>query len=526
MSLLSIKNLQVHVGSSSLVHGISLSLEKGKTLCVVGESGSGKTLTALSVMGLLADGLSAQADEMMFDGIDLQTLTPKARRLLRGRSMSMIFQEPMTSLNPVMRVGAQVAEVFAIHTTMTKRERVNAVLELFRKVQLHDEQRIYESYPHQLSGGQRQRVMIAMALAMKPKLLIADEPTTALDVTVQGEILALIKSLQQEMNMAVLFVTHDFGVVKQIADDVLVMEHGKKVEEGKVKQLLSKPKHAYTKKLLAAMPQLDLKAKKTRPGKSLLEARGLRKVYTRKSGWLGAKQELKALDSVDLSVLAGQTVGVVGESGSGKSTLARCLVRLIEPDSGQVVFLNEDLLAKRGKALRAARKHMQMVFQDPFSSLNPRMKVGESVGEGLRAHTDLSQAERRAEVVEILSDCGLPSDSYDRYPHQFSGGQRQRICIARALALKPKLVVCDEATSSLDVSVQGQILALLADLKAKYNLSYLFISHDLRIVSQVADEVLVMQNGRVVEAGPVHQVFGKPKEKYTKALLAALPGQG
>lgn len=524
MPLLDIDKLSIRTHATTLVDDISFSVEAGETVCLVGESGSGKTLTGLSIMGLLPPELSFAAQHILFGGQDLTQCSPRAMRHLRGRDIAMIFQEPMTALNPVMTVGKQVAEMFEIHSKITAKERKKRTYELFTKVQLKDVERMYNSYPHQLSGGQRQRVMIAMALALKPKLLIADEPTTALDVTVQKEILDLIKSLQHEMGMAVLFVTHDFGVVEHIADNVVVMQQGKLVEQGTVKHVLTAPKHPYTKRLLSAMPKLSIKAKPEIKGKKLLSTRGLTKIYTRRQGLL-RKSSLKAVDNVSMAIKAGQTVGIVGESGSGKSTLARLVSRLIEADAGEVTFLGEDVRTAKPKKLRQLRKDMQMVFQDPYSSLNPRLTIGETVAEGLRAHKVMTAAKREEFVKKILQDCGLPADSYTRYPHQFSGGQRQRIGIARALALRPKLIIADEAVASLDVSIQQQILDLMNDLKTKYKLSYLFITHDLRVVSHVADELVVMQNGKVVEQGRTHSILQKPQQAYTQKLLAAIPGK-
>ncbi len=524
MSILDIQNLHITVGSQTLVDGVSLQLEAGQTLCLVGESGSGKTLSGLSVMGLLAPELSAKADVLKFEDYDILSLTPKQHRKLRGAQMSMIFQEPLSALNPVMKVGEQVAEVFKIHTNLNKRERFAKVVGLFEKVQLDNPAERYHQYPHQLSGGQRQRVMIAMALALQPKLLIADEPTTALDATVQGEILKLIKELQQEFGTAVLFITHDFGVVQHIADHVAVMEHGKLVEHGTAKQVLGKPQHAYAKRLLKASPKLNTKRKAAVKGAELLTATTVQKTFTRSGGLFQRKGPLVAVNNASFVLKEGETLGIVGESGSGKSTLARCIMRLYDPDTGVVQFGAHGNIANlKGKPLKAMRRDMQMVFQDPFASLNPRMKIGPAVREGLDAHNIGTKQERDETVQQLLKACGLPEDAAQRYPHQFSGGQRQRIGIARALALNPKLLVADEPVASLDVSVQAQILELLAQLKKDYQLSMIFISHDLRVVSQVADTVAVMRHGQIVEHGPVHEVFENPQQPYTQQLLDALP---
>ncbi|MCP5404728.1 MAG: ABC transporter ATP-binding protein [Pseudomonadaceae bacterium] len=522
MPLLEVEDLHVSAGSTPLVKGVSFALEKGETLALVGESGSGKTLTSLAVIGLLGQGLEARARRMEFNSEELQTLRPRARRALRGSAISMVFQEPATAMNPVLTCGYQVEEAFIIHSTLNRGERRRRVLELFEKVKLPDPERIYDSYPHEISGGQRQRVMIAMALAHKPQLLIADEPTTALDVTVQAEILQLVKDLQAEMGMAMLWISHDFGVVKALSDRVMVMKDGKLVEEGATQTVFAKPKAAYTKQLLAAMPVLGTPPKRKAGGKVLLEAKGLNHTYRKPVGWWGKAQTLHALKDVSFALAEGRTLGVVGESGSGKSTLAKVLTRLIGADGGKVVFLGQEMTAADQAGLRTLRRDMQMVFQDPAAALNPKMKVGESIAEGIYAHATMPPAKVKPFVAKLLKDCGLPADAAGRYPHQFSGGQKQRICIARALALEPKLVICDEAVSALDVSVQAQILQLLEGIQQARGTSFVFISHDLRVVSTLADEVLVMQHGNVVEAGPTANIFQKPKHPYTKRLLAAV----
>jgi peptide/nickel transport system ATP-binding protein len=522
MPLLQIQNLTLAVPGAVLLEDVSLSIEKGETLCLVGESGSGKTLTALAVMGLLPEGIQARADKLLFEEQDLQTLSYRQHRRLRGTRMAMIFQEPLSALNPVMRVGEQVAEVFRIHTQLSRRERFEKVMEMFTKVQLPDPDRIYRCYPHQISGGQRQRVMISMALAMQPDLLIADEPTTALDVTVQKEIIRLINDLKDEFKASVLFITHDFGVVKQVADRVAVLEKGRLVEEGPPRQILTRPKQPYTQKLVAAMPVLDTSRKPAPGADVLLEVKQVSKTYTMAGGMFGPKRMVHALQDVSFTLARGQAVGVVGESGSGKSTLAKCILQLERPETGTVLLNGLEMTRLEGGALRRAWRDVQMVFQDPFASLNPRRCVGESIGEGLAAH-GVPRRKRASQVGALLEAVGLEAALAQRYPHQFSGGQRQRIALARALALHPALVIADEAVASLDVSVQRQVLKLMEDLKQKFGLSYLFISHDLRVVSQVADWVLVMKDGRVVEQGPTHQVFRRPQEAYTQRLLAALP---
>ena len=524
--LLKVSGLNINIAGKAVVDNISFNINKGEVVCLVGESGSGKSLSALAIMGLLPEVARTSASEINFDGHNLLKVSEEEHRKLRGVKMSMIFQEPMTSLNPVMTVGAQVAEVFEIHSNLPKSEIQSKVIELFNKVQIKEPERRYYDYPFQLSGGQRQRVMIAMALAMKPQLLIADEPTTALDVTVQQEILTLINNLKDELDMAVLFITHDFGVVEEMANKVIVMQNGKVVEQGETKQLMQKPAEKYTKQLLEAMPKLKLDATepKTKENSEIISTKGLSKTFmVKKKGFFSKAEKFEALKDINLTMTKGETIGIVGESGCGKSTLARCLVRLYNPDAGEIFFNGENITKIKGFKLKKARREMQMVFQDPFSSLNPRMKVGEIVGEGLRAHGTMSAKNRKEYVLELLQDCGLPTDSYSRYPHQFSGGQRQRIGIARALALKPALIIADEAVSALDVSVQKQILDLMANLKQKYELSYLFISHDLRVVSQVSDKVIVMHDGEIVERGSTSEVFTNPQHEYTKTLLAAIP---
>ena len=524
--LLDVQNLSVSFGDVRAVKDVSFHIDEGEVLCVVGESGSGKTVSALAVMDLLPEAATISSGKALFDGQDVLTMEAEARRKLRGAQMSMIFQEPMTSLNPVFKVGDQVAEVLEVHGVTNAKERYKRVIELFSKVQIPEPERRYHAYPNQLSGGQRQRVMIAMALAMNTRLLIADEPTTALDVTVQGEILNLIRSLQKETGMAVLFITHDFGVVRELADRVAVMQNGKLVEEGAVKQVMEKPKHAYTKQLLAAMPKLDTAKKQRKDTAPILQVKDVVKTFkVKKGGFFSASKAFNALDGVSLTLHKGETLGIVGESGCGKSTLARCLMRIYTPDAGDVILNGQNIAALKGAALKAMRRNIQMVFQDPFSSLNPRMRVGESVGEGIRAYGLMNAKERRSYVEKLLTDCGLPEGSYDRYPHQFSGGQRQRVCIARALALKPDIIIADEPVSALDVSVQKQILALMAKLKADNGLSYVFISHDLRVVSQICDRIAVMHAGKVVEQGTPAELFTNPQHSYTRTLLEAIPGE-
>lgn len=524
MPLLSVQGLHVSAPAKPLVNSLSFMLNKGQTLALVGESGSGKTLSALAVMGLLPQGLTATAKTLSFQGRDLQTLAPKARRALRGKDMAMIFQEPATALNPVLTCGYQVEEAFIIHTTLSAKERKARVLSLFNQVQLPDPERIFKAYPHQISGGQRQRVMIAMALAHKPALLVADEPTTALDVTVQAEIISLVKALQAETGMAMLWITHDFGVVKELADDVVVMQHGQKVEEGPTATLLKSPTKPYTKQLLAATLSLAQTPPKTNPKvtETLLQTQSLSHTYA-KTGWWGKSEALRALNDVSLTLKPAETLGIVGESGSGKSTLAKVITRLIPPDAdGTIVLMGQDITAIKGERLRQARRNMQMVFQDPVTSLNPKLTIAESIAEGVRAHRLLPAADIPAYVASLLQQVGLPEDAATRLPHQFSGGQRQRIAIARALALQPKLIIADEPVSALDVSVQAQILNLFKTIQKEQGTAFLFISHDLRVISHLAHNVLVMHKGQVVESGPTATIFAKPKHPYTQRLLHAV----
>jgi peptide/nickel transport system ATP-binding protein len=439
--------------------------------------------------------------------------------------MSMIFQEPMTALNPVLRCGEQIDEVLGFHTPLSPAERRARILEIVRDVRLPDPERMIASYPHQLSGGQRQRIMIAMALVLNPQLLIADEPTTALDVTTQAQILELIKELQREHGTGVLFITHDFGVVAEIADRVAVLRRGQLVEFGPARELLAHPQHEYTRMLIAAVPSLTPRHRAVATGaRTVVATRGLAKTYVRGGWWRRHGTDVTAAAGVSLDIRQGETLGIVGESGSGKSTVARCIARLIEPSAGQITLDGVDIATLGARALRPLRRRVQIVFQDPYRSLNPRRTVGESIIEGpmnygVTRDAALGNARRLLELVR------LDPGSLDRYPHQFSGGQRQRVCIARALAIEPDLLIADEAVSALDVSVQAQVLALLDEIRQRLNLAMLFITHDLRVAAQVCDRVAVMQHGRIVESGPIVDVFANPQHEYTKALFAAAPGR-
>ncbi|HEX9215238.1 MAG TPA: ABC transporter ATP-binding protein [Bradyrhizobium sp.] len=525
----SIKNLRIALPKGAerpfAVDGVTLDLRPGKIVCVVGESGSGKSMCAHALMGLLPDTVDVTSGEIQFEGRDLLKLDDDGWRDLRGRRLAMIFQEPMTALNPLMRIGDQMAEMFEAHGLLTARERRAKALSLAREVGLPDPERIVRAYPHQLSGGQRQRAMIAMALALEPAVLVADEPTTALDVTTQAQILKLIRNLQRNRNMAVMFITHDFGVVADIADQVVVLRHGKVVEEGPASTVFNNPQHDYTKALLAAVPTMVPPARSPLVDQAkAVEVIGLDKTYVTSGGWFREDRRVDAAREVNFTILKGETLGLVGESGSGKSSVARLVMRLVEADRGTVRIGETDLTQLSGKALRAERHRIQMIFQDPFASLNPRRKIGHIIADGpIAAGTDPKVAFDRAR--DLLKMVGLDAGALDRYPHEFSGGQRQRVGIARALALEPEIIVADEAVSALDVSVQAQVLKLLEDLKARLGLSMLFITHDLRVAAQICDRIAVMQRGVIVELKPTAQLFAAPEHPYTRELLAAVPGQ-
>jgi peptide/nickel transport system ATP-binding protein len=518
MSLLSVEGLSVALppggDRADAVADVSFTLEPGKILCIVGESGSGKSISAGAIMGLLPPALRVRGGRIGFEGDDLLRLPPARMRALRGRRIGMIFQEPMTALNPLMRVGRQVGEVMAVHG-LSERGRVGALLEA---VNLPDPERLARAYPHMLSGGQRQRVMIAMALALEPAVLIADEPTTALDVTTQAQILQLIRDIQQRRGTGVLFITHDFGVVAEIADHVAVMQAGRVVEQGSADSVLNHPAHPYTRSLIAAVPSRAALARAAIEGDPVIELRRLRKTYRRGSSLVAAVAD------ADLILRRGETLGLVGESGSGKSTLARCIVRLVQPESGQILFHGQDLRPLSRRGWRPVRRRIQMVFQDPFASLNPRRRVGAIIAEGPMTH-GVTRAASMTRARELLALVQLDPSAAERFPHEFSGGQRQRIGIARALAMEPELLIADEPVSALDVSVQAQILALLESLRARLGLTMLFITHDLRVAAQICDRVAVMQRGVIVDQGPTAKVFAQPAHAYTRALLGAIPGR-
>jgi peptide/nickel transport system ATP-binding protein len=506
------------------VERVNFKLYPGEILCVVGESGSGKSMSANALMGLLPDTVRVAQGRILLEDVDLLKQPPEKLYDLRGNRIAMVFQEPMSALNPLMKVSAQIEEVFEAHNRLTRRERRTRALELLTEVGLPDPERAAQSYPFQLSGGQRQRVMIAMALALEPQVLIADEPTTALDVTTQAQILKLIARLQKDRNMAVMFITHDFGVVAEIADYVTVMQLGRIVESGPAEKVLYSPRHPYTKKLIAAIPALQSGAETTVAMPAVLTVEGLSKTYHTGGGLFNRQRDIHAVKDVSFSLGRGETLGIVGESGSGKSSVGRCLVRLQMPSSGRVLLGGKDMAQLDGAELRAVRRRIQMIFQDPYSSLNPRQKVGRIIADGPIAYGE-NETEALRRAAELMEMVGLEAKSMNRFPHEFSGGQRQRIGIARALALKPEIIVADEAVSALDVSIQAQVLDLLTALKKELDLSLVFITHDLRVAAQICDRVIVMRRGEVVETGSGAAIFGAPEHPYTQSLIAAIPGR-
>ncbi|WP_315774912.1 MULTISPECIES: ABC transporter ATP-binding protein [unclassified Bradyrhizobium] len=502
---------------------VSLAIAENEIVCIVGESGSGKSMMANAIMRLLPEGVATDGGQILFAGRDLCTAPAAEMRRIRGAEIAMVFQEPMTALNPLRTIGDQIGEVFDIHTDLSKAEIRSRVLSLLSDVHIPDPPRAAKAYPHELSGGQRQRAMIAMALALDPKLLIADEPTTALDVTTQAQILKLIRELQQRRKTAVLFITHDFGVVAEIADRVVVMQHGIVVEQGAAADILQRPQHDYTRQLIAAVPPVAAPPARELSDRMILTISGVSKTY-RTGGFLGRGERVThAVRDVSLALPKGATLGIVGESGSGKSTLARCIIRLIDPDAGTILLDGQDWARLSRSEIRSRTRQMQMVFQDPFASLNPRRKAVELVAQGPIVH-GAARDQALTEARELFSLVGLDPSAADRFPHEFSGGQRQRIGLARALALRPKVLVADEPVSALDVSVQAQVLKLLTSLRERLDLSIIFITHDLRVAAQICDLVAVMKDGVVVEHGPTHDVFGNPQHPYTQALLEAIPG--
>ena len=528
MSVLEVRELSIALPSGSdrreAASRVSFTVDRGEIVCLVGESGSGKSVIAQGVMGLLPKGLPVTGGAILLEGEDITHATRRRLRELRCTRMSMVFQEPMTALNPVMSCGDQLDEVLREHTRLSPAGRRRKILDIVREVRLPEPERMVESYPHQLSGGQRQRIMIAMALVLEPALLIADEPTTALDVTTQAQILKLIQDLQARHGTGVLFITHDFGVVAEVAHRVAVLRLGELVEFGAKDEVLKRPRHDYTRMLIGSVPTLKPHARAADGAAPVvLATRGLDKTYLDRS-WFAKRREVHAAADVTLNVRKGQTLGIVGESGSGKSTVARCIVRLIDPSGGEILLGGEDIAAMPPGRLRPLRRRVQIVFQDPYRSLNPRRTVHEAIIEG-PLNYGVSRADALARARKLMELVRMDPGSLDRYPHQFSGGQRQRICIARALAMEPELLVADEAVSALDVSVQAQVLALLEEIRERLHLAMLFITHDLRVAAQICDHVAVMSQGRVVEYGPAAQIFGAPRHEYTRALFEAAPGR-
>jgi len=508
------------------VENLSFDLAAGEILCIIGESGSGKSVTAHAAMGLLPRALQITKGEIVLRGQNLLTQTPETLRQLQGRTIAIIFQDPLSALNPLMTIGAQIIEVMESHNVGDAPSRRQKMLSLLDEVGLPEPERMQHQYPFRLSGGQRQRVMIAMALTLDPDVLIADEPTTALDVTTQAQILKLIRELQQRKAMSVMFITHDFGVVEEIADRVIVMEKGKMVESGPAQRVLRHPQHPYSRKLIAAVPRLQQQAR-TRNALSpqVLEVKALCKTYRSDSGWFSRSREVTALNKVSFSLKKGETLGIVGESGSGKSSLGRVLLKLLPADSGEVIFDGRDILPMSESAFRPLRRWIQMVFQDPFASLNPRHTIGTILSAGPLALGGMSQTEVKRKAQQLLSLVGLEPSAWERYPHEFSGGQRQRVGIARALMFDPVLLVADESVSALDVSIQAQVLALLKEVQEKTQVAMIFITHDLRVASQVCDEIAVLYKGEIVEQGTPQAVFQQPKHAYTAQLVASIPGE-
>ncbi len=557
LPLTQIKNLQISFSQESylvpVVKNISFQIPRGKITALIGESGSGKSVTALSFLQLLPSSATITGD-MLFsqDGIteeNLISLPNEKMQQLRGNKIAMIFQEPMTSLNPVHTCGAQVMEALMLHKKLSKKEAKQATIELFKKVELPKPEQMIHRYPHQISGGQKQRVMIAMAMSCNPALLIADEPTTALDVRVQKNILSLLKKLQSENGMGILLITHDLSLVADVADEIAVMYKGELVEKGNAKEVLNNPQHLYTKALLACKPSAAHKGKKlsvvadvlkgehiketiplknieTSSNQIVLQVENLKVNFATAKNMFGKVTEyFHAVDDVSFTVNKNETVGLVGESGCGKTTLGRAILGLVKPTSGNIIFNGKNIAAYNEKEMRVVRKDLQIVFQDPYGSLNPRLSIGDAIVEPMKVHhTGMNKNTRKEKAIHLLQQVNMPADVFNRFPHQFSGGQRQRICIARALALDPNFLIFDESVSALDVSVQAQVLNLINDLKAKYNFTSLFISHDLSVIHYISDRVMVMNKGKIIEQGTANEIFYNPKEKYTKELLNAVPG--
>lgn len=508
------------------VQDLSLTVGAGEIVCIVGESGSGKSITSFATMALLPRALNVSSGEILFEGQDITKMSEAGHAKLRGSRMAMIFQEPMTALNPCYTVGDQIEEVFQAHTNMPKAERKSRTLALLEEVRMPDPPRIYASFPHQLSGGQRQRIVIAMALALNPSLLIADEPTTALDVTTQAQILAMFRTLRKTKGAGIMLVTHDFDVVAEVADKVVVMQHGCVVEQGTAEEVLNRPRHAYTRQLIDAVPGRKADAARTENRNPVvLAVDGLEKIYRVPASFGRPGREVHALKPASFELRRGETLGIVGESGSGKSTLVRAMLRLIEPSAGKIIVDGHDIARAPYSQLRMLRRDIQIVFQDPYGSLNPRRTIGDQLVEG-PVNFGVQRREAMEKARELVRIVRLDDEVLNRYPNQFSGGQRQRLCIARALMVEPKILVADEAVSALDVSVQKEVLRLLAEIRDRMGLSMLFITHDLRVAAQVSDNVIVMSKGEIVERGAIASVFHNPQHPYTRQLLEAMPGQG
>ena len=554
--LLNVKNLSISFRNTKnnveVVHSISFHINRNEILGVVGESGSGKSVTAMAILGLLSKKESSVGGELLFEGQDLLSLTNENIRKLRGSKIAMIFQEPMTALNPSMTCGEQVSEIISLHLKKTKSKIKKEVISLFKKVKLPRPDEIYNNYPHQISGGQMQRVMIAMAIACKPKLLIADEPTTALDVTVQKEIIALLKEIQKETKMSLLFISHDLGLVSQISDRTLVMYQGNIVEEGTVQEIFKAPKKSYTKALMSSRPGLKgrlkvlptitslskkeftpievtpqeraFKHKKIYTKRPILEILNIKKEYYSNAGFFNKKKIVSAVDDISFKVFEGETLGLVGESGCGKSTLGRIILQLDKTTSGSIKYKGKELTILSSNELRSLRKDIQLIFQDPYSSINPRMLIGETIMEPMKVHQiGKNDRERKNKVLSILKSVELDASFFNRYPHELSGGQRQRVGIARTIAMEPKLIVCDESVSALDISVQAQVLNLLNELKEVYGFTYIFISHDLAVVKFMADQLLVMKDGKIEEIGDADEIYANPNKEYTQKLIESIP---
>ena len=551
--ILKIENLSISFGNNEVIHNISYVLNQNEILGIVGESGSGKSISSLAILGLLPKKISKiNFGSIIYNEDDLTILKPKVFQDLRGGKIAMIFQEPMSSLNPSMRCGTQVLEMLMQHTNLTKKEAKTESVLLFEKVKLPEPERVFSAYPHEISGGQKQRVMIAMAIACKPDILIADEPTTALDVTVQKEIISLLKELQIETKMSIIFITHDLALISEIADRVLVMYKGNIVEQGLVKDIFKNPQHNYTKALINSRPSLDVRLKtlptiqdylnnsisseivtsaqrqknheKLYNKPPILEVNNIEKEYISKSGLFTKTQVFKAVNDVSFKLYEGETLGLVGESGCGKSTLGNAILQLDKATAGQILYKGIDITKLSKSDTRKLRKDIQIIFQDPYSSLNPRIPVGEAIMEPMKVHKLYnSDTERKNQVITILNKVGLSEDYFNRYPHEFSGGQRQRIGIARTIALQPKLIVCDESVSALDISVQAQVLNLLNELKEDFGFTYIFISHDLAVVKFMSDQLLVMNKGKIEELNDADVIYSNPKKHYTKKLIDAIP---